>query len=109
LTEIRAFTSFVQCLMTGTMKARKEYKNEDVIFCFRCKIKNPNENVWCLDCKRAVYCSNKCKKRNLQLHTKICDNYIKNNPVIKGIFDEMIDNYDYYYAQIDRANIRKKK
>lgn len=109
LTEMRAFASFIQCIVGNIMKLRSERVEGEIVACFRCKLEDSKVTTYCLDCKKVVYCSLKCLKKNKALHSIVCEFYLKNNPVVKGVMDEMLENFGYFSEMMNRAKLRKDK
>jgi hypothetical protein len=105
---MRMFYSFLQLLTRGVIDVQKEHIEGNVKICARCKLMDPNINCMCLDCKKTVYCSQNCLKKNYLLHKKLCVMYTENYPVIKSFMEQMKENYGFVKGAEDRKKLRKK-
>jgi len=105
---MRMFYSIIGCFIQGTMKQYKNVKNNNLRICLRCKLIDLTITEFCMDCKKAVYCNKKCKKKNSVLHKGICEEYILKFPYIKETLAQMEENYKFLEDQMNRADIRKK-
>ncbi len=77
--------------------------------CYRCKNEDPSLNCFCLNCKRATYCNNKCMNKNLILHAKICRNYMEKGSIINSIFDKTMEYYIDYEKETKELNLRRNR
>ena len=78
-------------------------------YCYRCKVENDKFYLYCLNCKKVAYCSEKCKKRNFKEHDILCNYYLTNFAVIKETMSRMDDNYGFVKNAEQRQNLKKKK
>jgi hypothetical protein len=95
--EIRSFSGFIKNVLKSNINLyiMQNYANSTPKICFRCKLEDADSvKIVCLNCCRARYCSEKCKKLNDPLHGYLCTFYTQNNPVIKELMKNMIENFE---------------
>jgi hypothetical protein len=89
------------------MKEYKNIKNNKLRICFRCKLIDQTITEFCMNCKKSVYCTKKCRKKNKNLHDGICNDYIENYPYIKEVMSQMEDFYKSMEDKVNRDNVKK--
>lgn len=96
LTEMRAFNAFIQCFCLETVRMFQRVVNQRMKICYRCKNDDPSINAICLNCKRAIYCSKKCMKKNRILHEHFCKFYLEKSQTLRIMINQIIENQNSY-------------
>jgi hypothetical protein len=109
LNEIRIFYSSIQSFALGNIKLFKIVSDKKLKICYRCKNEDPSMNCFCLNCKRATYCNNKCMNKNLVLHAKICRFYMEKGAIVNSMLDKTMEYFVEYEKETKEVNLRKNR
>lgn len=60
--------------------------------CIRCRNQELEIKAYCIDCRKAYYCSQSCLKKNRDIHSKICRTFKEFHLVINAINKALTEN-----------------